>query len=68
MPQSLPLGSDSGSLKSGFLDSGPPELLGWKPEFVALDDLGNIFGFAAGWRNFGLGLIFKRTSPDIFIR
>src|SRR5579864_2839094 len=40
--------------------SGPgPELLGWNPQFVVLDEQGNIFGIAGAGGKFGLGVIFK---------
>jgi uncharacterized repeat protein (TIGR03803 family) len=42
--------------------SAKPELLGWGPNFVVLDDNGNIFGTTGNGGNFGLGVIFKIDS------
>lgn len=36
-----------------------PELLGWTPTWVTVDEEGNIFGTTADGGNFGLGVIFK---------
>jgi uncharacterized repeat protein (TIGR03803 family) len=42
--------------------SAKPELLGWTPNFVVVDDGGNIFGTTGDGGDFGLGVIFKIDS------